>query len=189
MARICVFTGSSLGSDPAFAAGAKALGAELALRGHGLVYGGGRVGLMGVLAQAVLEGGGEVIGVIPRFMESKEVAHTGVTRLEWVESMHARKARMAELADAFVALPGGWGTLDELFEILTWAQLGLHAKPVALLNLCGFFDPLLAHLGAAVEAGFVRPSHHGLLQVAADPVALLAGLENLQPSPTHSKWV
>lgn len=189
MARICVFTGSSLGDDPAFAAGARALGAALPHRGHGLVYGGGRVGLMGVLAQAVLDGGGEVTGVIPRFMESKEVAHTGLTRLEWVDSMHARKARMAELADAFVALPGGWGTLDELFEILTWAQLGLHAKPVALLNLCGFFDPLLAHLRAAVQAGFVRTAHLDLLRVAADPAALLEGFENFRPSPMHSKWV
>ena len=188
MARICVFTGSSPGLDPRFEAGARAFGALLAQRGHGLVYGGGRVGLMGVVAQAVLDGGAEVLGVIPRFMESREVAHGGLATLEWVDSMHARKARMAELADAFVALPGGWGTLDELFEILTWAQLGLHAKPVALLNLAGFYDALLAHLDATSTAGFVREPHKGLLHVSADPAALLAHLENFHPSPLHSKW-
>lgn len=188
MARICVFTGSSEGRDPRFAAGARAFGAALAAGGHGLVYGGGRVGLMGLVAQAALDGGAEVLGVIPRFMEAREVAHLGLTKLEWVDSMHARKARMAELADGFVALPGGWGTLDELFEILTWAQLGLHAKPVVLLNLEGFFDPLLAHLRTTAEAGFVRDTHHALLQVAGDPAGALKFLENFRPSPLHSKW-
>ncbi len=188
MAQICVFTGSSSGRDPSFEAGARDFGGRLAARGHGLVYGGGRVGLMGILAQAVLAGGGEATGVIPRFMEVKEVAHTGLTRLEWVDSMHARKARMAELADAFVALPGGWGTLDELFEILTWAQLGLHQKPVALLNLGGFFDPLLEFLRAAVDAGFVRAAHHAFLHVEEDPESLLIKLTNFQPSSLHSKW-
>ncbi len=188
MAQICVFTGSSLGRDPVFEAEARAFGTGLAARGHGLVYGGGRAGLMGVLAQAVLDGGGEVTGVIPRFMEGRELAHASLSRLEWVDSMHARKARMAELADAFVALPGGWGTLDELFEILTWAQLGLHRKPVALLNAAGFFDPLLAHLRGAVSAGFVRDPHHGLLHVAEEPLALLAHLERVRPSEPPSKW-
>jgi uncharacterized protein (TIGR00730 family) len=188
MARICVFTGSSAGHDPGFQAGARAFGALLAERGHGLVYGGGRVGLMGTVAQAVVDGGGEVIGVIPRFMEAREVAHHGLAALEWVDSMHARKARMAELSDAFVALPGGWGTLDELFEILTWAQLGLHQKPVALLNLAGFFDPLLQYLDSARAAGFVREAHHGLLHVAAAPGALLDHLGNFRPTPPHSKW-
>jgi len=188
MARICVFTGSSSGLDPGFTEGAKAFGARLVARGHGLVYGGGRVGLMGTVAQAVLDGGGEAIGVIPRFMGAREVAHEGLSTLEWVDSMHARKARMAELADAFVALPGGWGTLDELFEILTWAQLGLHGKPVAMLNLGGFFDPLLAYLRSAQAAGFVKEGHHALLQVDADPEALLARLENFHPSPLHAKW-
>ena len=188
MAQICVFTGSSPGRDPRFQAGTRAFGAFLAARGHGLVYGGGRVGLMGVLAEAVLLGGGEVTGVIPRFMEVKEVAHTGLTRLEWVQSMHARKARMAELADAFVALPGGWGTLDELFEILTWAQLGLHAKPVAILNLEGFFDPLLEYLQKAVAAGFVREPHHALLRVAGDPEELWPHIEGNPLSTPPSKW-
>ena len=188
MARICVFTGSSPGLDPRFAEGARAFGELMAARGHGLVYGGGRVGLMGIVAEAVLAGGGEVMGVIPRFMEGKELANPGLSALEWVDSMHARKARMAELADAFVALPGGWGTLDELFEILTWAQLGLHAKPVALLNLAGFYDALLAHLEATRTAGFVREPQGGLLQVSADPEALLEHLENFRPSPLHSKW-
>jgi uncharacterized protein (TIGR00730 family) len=188
MARICVFTGSSPGRDPRLEEGGRDFGARLAARGYGLVYGGGRAGLMGVLAQAVLDGGGDVVGVIPRFMEAREVAHRGLAVLEWVDSMHARKARMAELADAFVALPGGWGTLDELFEILTWAQLGLHAKPVAMLNLAGFFDPLLAFLDSARDAGFVREGHHALLQVTSDPAALLDHLENFRPSPLHSKW-
>lgn len=188
MARICVFTGSSTGRDPCFEAGTRAFGALLAARGHSLVYGGGRGGLMGTLAQTVLEGGGEVTGVIPRFMEAREVAHTGLSALEWVDSMHARKARMAELSDAFVALPGGWGTLDELFEILTWAQLGLHAKPVAILNLAGFFDPLLEYLRTAMEAGFVRETHHSRLHVTGDPESLLDHLENVRPSPPPSKW-
>ncbi|MBI4912640.1 MAG: TIGR00730 family Rossman fold protein [Acidobacteria bacterium] len=188
MPRICVFCGSSSGSDPRFSEAAEAFGRLLARRGLGLVYGGGRVGLMGTLAQAALDQGGEVLGVIPRFMESREVAHPGLTHLEWVDSMHARKARMGTLADAFVALPGGWGTLDELFEVLTWAQLGLHAKPVALLNLAGFWDPLLAGLGHLVAAGFVRPAHRDLLRVHADPEALLDDLQNFRPSPLHSKW-
>lgn len=188
MARICVFTGSSSGCDPRFEEGARAFGALLAGRGHGLVYGGGSVGLMGALAQAVLEAGGHVTGVIPRFMEAREVAHRDLSALEWVDSMHARKARMAELSDAFVALPGGWGTLDELFEILTWAQLGLHEKPVAMLNLEGFFDPLLTFLRGAQEAGFVREGHHMLLHVTSDPQALFEHLENFRPSPLHSKW-
>jgi uncharacterized protein (TIGR00730 family) len=188
MARICVFTGSSSGKDPRFEAGARAFGSLIAARGHGLVYGGGKVGLMGAVAQAALARGGEVTGVIPRFMDVREVAHKGLTSLEWVDSMHARKARMAELSDAFVALPGGWGTLDELFEILTWAQLGLHAKPVALLNLEGFFDPLLSYLEAAKAAGFVREQHHDLLHVASNPEALLHHLENFRPSSLHSKW-
>jgi uncharacterized protein (TIGR00730 family) len=188
MARICVFTGSSSGRDSCFEVGARAFGAVLAARGHSLIYGGGRVGLMGVVAEAVLAGGGEVTGVIPRFMESREVAHTGLTGLEWVDSMHARKARMAELSDAFVALPGGWGTLDELFEILTWAQLGLHHKPVALLNLEGFFNPLLGFLRSAQEAGFVKAPHHALLHVSEEPGVLLDHLENVQPTPPPSKW-
>lgn len=188
MARICVFTGSASGHDPRFAQGARDFGAALARRGHGLVYGGGRVGLMGLVASAVLEGGGEVLGVIPRFMEAREVAHPGLTRLEWVDSMHARKARMAELADGFVALPGGWGTLDELFEILTWAQLGLHRKPVALLNLAGFYDPLLAHLAGASAAGFVRAGHGDLLRVAAEPEALWPHLEGGPGAEPLPKW-
>lgn len=188
MAQICVFTGSSAGRDPRFEAGVRAFGAALAARGHGLVYGGGRVGLMGALAESVLAAGGEVTGVIPLFMEAKEVAHTGLTRLEWVDSMHVRKARMAELADAFVALPGGWGTLDELFEILTWAQLGLHGKPVAVLNLEGFFDPLLEYLRKAVAAGFVREPHHALLHVALNPATLWPHLEDARSSAPPSKW-
>src|SRR5262245_12742237 len=142
MRRVCVFCGSSAGNRPEYADAARHLGAALARRGLGLVYGGGHVGLMGVVADAVLRAGGEVIGVIPQALVERELAQAGLTRLEVVDTMHQRKARMADLADAFVALPGGFGTCDELFEILTWSQLGLHARPVGLLNVAGFFDPL-----------------------------------------------
>lgn len=188
MAMICVFCGSSSGSDPRFSEGARAFGSLLAARGHGLVYGGGRHGLMGAVAEGALAGGAEVVGVIPDFMGERELAHPGLSRLEWVDSMHARKARMGELSDAIVALPGGWGTLDELFEALTWAQLGLHAKPIGLLNLLGFFDPLLEAVHSAVAAGFVKAGHSGLLRAHREPEALLADLENFHPSSLHSKW-
>src|SRR4051812_49148308 len=144
--RVCVFCGSNPGARPEYAAAARAVGRALAERGRGLVYGGGNVGLMGVCADAALAAGGEVIGVIPDALQTAEVAHGGLTRLHVVRTMHERKALMADLSDAFAALPGGFGTLDELFEILTWAQLGIHAKPVAILNVAGFFDPLLAML-------------------------------------------
>lgn len=173
---MAVYCGARLGQDPVYADAARALGARLACRGLGLVYGGGRVGLMGVLADAVLEAGGEAIGVIPEFMMAREVAHDGLTALHVVDSMHARKARMAALADAFVALPGGLGTLDELVEMLTWAQLGLHAKPCGLLNVRGYFDGLLAFVDHAAREGFVRPGHHALLTPDDDPERLLTAL-------------
>src|SRR5436309_4231437 len=140
----------------------------MALRGIGLVYGGGHIGLMGILADAVLAAGGEAIGVIPQNMIDKELAHGKLTKLHVVSTMHQRKALMADLADGFAALPGGFGTADELFEILTWAQLGLHAKPVGLLNVAGYFDPLLAWVEQGVREGFLRPEHRGLLATAAD---------------------
>ncbi|HEV3083366.1 MAG TPA: TIGR00730 family Rossman fold protein, partial [Gemmataceae bacterium] len=144
MTTVCVFCGSRSGGQPLYAAAARQLGISLVARGMDLVYGGGHVGLMGILADAVLRGGGEVVGVIPQALVERELAQEGLTRLEVVDTMHQRKAAMADLADAFAALPGGYGTADELFEILTWAQLGMHAKPIGLLNISGFFDPLLA---------------------------------------------
>lgn len=163
MRAVCVFCGSLPGDDPRYAEDAGALGRELAGRGLRLVYGGARVGTMGVLADAALAAGGTVVGVIPRHMARGEVAHGGLTELHVVGSMHQRKALMAELADGFVALPGGLGTLDELAEILTWAQLGLHAKPVALLDRHGYFDHLLRFVDHAVAEGFVRARHRSLL--------------------------
>src|SRR2546421_2418842 len=154
MRRVCVFCGSRTGTAPVYAEEARRLGAALCRRGLGLVYGAGNIGLMGVLADAVLAHGGEVIGVIPRALVDKELAHAGLTQLHIVETMHQRKALMEQLADAFVALPGGYGTGDELFEILTWAQLHIHAKPIGLLNVAGYFDALLAWLNHTVAEGF-----------------------------------
>lgn len=174
--RICVFTGASRGLRPAHAGAAQLFGAELCRRGHGLVYGGGHVGLMGVLADVVLECGGEVIGVIPRNLMDRELAHSRVTDLQVVPDMHSRKARMAEQADAFVALPGGIGTLEELFEVWTWAQLGLHNKPIGLLNVEGFFDHLLAFCDQMVADGFLPAPSRAQLVVNDAADALLDGL-------------
>lgn len=186
--RVCVFCGSSPGAGPDFTRAARELGAELAARRWGLVYGGARVGLMGALADAVLAGGGEAIGVIPASLVEREVAHEGLTALEVVDSLHQRKLRMAELADGFVALPGGMGTLDELFEVLTWAQLGLHAKPVGVVNVGGYFDSLLAHLDHTVERRFVRPEHRDLVLAEGEPAALLDALTAWTPRPVE-KWL
>jgi uncharacterized protein (TIGR00730 family) len=155
---------------------AAALGVLLVRHGYGLVYGGGHVGLMGSIADAVLQAGGEVIGVIPEAMVSRELAHTNVTHLHVVPSMHARKARMAELADAFIAMPGGYGTFEELFEIITWAQLGLHQKPIGLLNVAGYFDALIMMFEHAITEGFIRAAHRQLTVVATQPAALLEAL-------------
>jgi uncharacterized protein (TIGR00730 family) len=163
--RVCVFCGSKTGGAPRYAETARRLGSLLARRKLGLVYGGGNIGLMGVLADAVLDHGGEVIGVIPRFLVDKELGHGGVTKLVTVESMHERKAMMAEYSNAFIALPGGFGTADELFEILTWRQLHLHDKPIGLLNLGGFFNPLLDWLEVMVREGFVKQSNRDLIVV------------------------
>ncbi len=190
MRRLCVFCGSSSGNGEVYAASARRLGESLAARGLVLVYGAGHVGLMGVLADAVLGAGGEVIGVIPQALVDKELAHRGLTKLHVVETMHQRKALMADLADAFLALPGGFGTADELFEILTWAQLGLHAKPIGLLNVAGFFDPLLAWLDHTVRQGFVREEHRRLLLEAADAERLLGLLQQPQPArQMPEKWL
>jgi uncharacterized protein (TIGR00730 family) len=188
MKRVCVFAGSSLGSRPAYESFARALGAALAARRVDLVYGGARVGLMGIVADAVLAGGGQVIGVIPAALVAREVAHNGLTDLRVVNSMHERKALMADLADAFIALPGGWGTCDEFFEILTWGQLGLHQKPCGLLNVDGYFDRLLGFVTHSIDEGFVRQEHGKLISVADDPRLLLDMLETNQP-PVVEKWL
>ena len=189
MRRVCVFCGSSSGTRPEYAGAARRFGAALAGRGLGLVYGGGHVGLMGVLADAVLDAGGEVVGVIPQALVDKELAHGGLTELLVVGTMHQRKALMADRADAFAALPGGFGTADELFEVLTWAQLGLHAKPVGLLNVAGFFGPLLGWVDVAVREGFLRPEHRDLLTVADEPEALLDLLRRRRSGPVPPKWI
>jgi len=173
MKRVCVFCGSSEGGRPAYAEAARRLGAELAARGLGLVYGGCAVGLMGVLADAVLGHGGEVIGVIPEPLVTRELAHTRLTELRIVGSMHERKATMVSLADGFIALPGGLGTLDETFEVLTWAQLRIHTKPVGVLNVDGYWEGLRRLLGHAVDERFVRPEHAALLLFADSPADLL----------------
>jgi hypothetical protein len=184
---VCVFTGSSPGARPAYAEAARALGAELAGRGLRLVYGGASVGLMGAVADAALAAGGEVVGVIPQHLVDREVAHTGLTDLRVTGSMHERKALMAELSSAFVALPGGFGTLEELFEVLTWSQLGLHAKPCGLLDVAGYWAPLRAFADHSVAEGFVRPAHRELLLAGTDPAALLDDLAAWRPAAVP-KW-
>jgi uncharacterized protein (TIGR00730 family) len=170
---VAVYCGSNPGARPAYADAARRLGRLLGERSLGLVYGGGNVGLMGILADAALGAGARVVGVIPEALVARELAHGGLTELRVVGSMHERKAMMAELADAFIALPGGLGTLDELFEVWTWAQLGLHARPIGLLDVEGFFQPLVAHLDRAVTEGFVRPQHRAMVVIEREPERLL----------------
>ncbi len=186
--RVCVFCGSNRGARPSFAATAADLGTTLAAKGIGLVYGGGQVGLMGVVADAALAAGGIVTGVMPDALVAKEIAHTGLSELRVTGSMHERKALMAELADGFIALPGGLGTFDELCEVLTWGQLGLHAKPVVLLDVDGFWTPFGALLDGAVAAGFLRPHHRELAHLAGSVGEALALLESPPPPPLH-KWI
>ena len=183
--RVCVFCGSSQGTNPAYNEAARTLGQLLAQRGLELVFGAGHIGLMGVLADAVIAAGGKTSGVIPRSMVERELAHTGLDHLHIVETMHERKALMADLADAFIALPGGFGTADELFEILTWAQLGIHQKPVGLVNIAGFFDPLLAWLDRTVADGFLKPNHRRLLIDAATVTEVLDKLGRFVPVETQ----
>jgi hypothetical protein len=187
--RLCVFCGSSGGRAPVYAEAARALGQELVRRGLGLVYGGGSLGLMGAIADATLAAGGEVTGVIPRGLRRKEQAHAGVTALHVVGSMHERKALMARLADGFVALPGGLGTLEEILEILTWAQLGIHRKPVGLVNVAGYWDGLLTLVRHAVREGFVRPVFAALLLVETDPGALLDRMAVWRPPDGPRPWL
>ena len=186
--RICVFCGSQAGHDARYAEAARRFGHVLAESGVALVYGGGSVGLMGVLADAALERRGDVIGVIPQALARKELLHVGVSDMRVVPDMHARKALMAELSDGFVALPGGFGTFEELFEVITWAQLGIHRKPVGLLNVAGSFNPLSNMIEHAVETGFLRPEHRRLISVSSSVEELLPTLA-LQEPPTLPKWM
>lgn len=184
MRQVCVFCGSSFGNDPAYAAMAAAMGRRIAERGLGLVYGGGAVGLMGVVADAAMAAGGQVIGVIPEALLKFEVGHSDLTELRVVKDMHERKATMAELSDAFIALPGGIGTLEELFEIWTWGQLGLHGKPLGFLDVAGYYEGLHAFLDHATEAGFVKRRHRAMTAVQQSPDALLDLLAAYQPPET-----
>jgi uncharacterized protein (TIGR00730 family) len=188
MRTVCVFCGSSKGSRQEYIDAARRLGQLVAGRGLDLVFGGGHIGLMGVVADAALGAGGRVVGVIPQALMDRELAHRGLSELHVVGTMHQRKALMADLSDAFVALPGGYGTLDELFEILTWAQLGIHGKPIGLLNVSGFFDPLLAWVQHACAEGFLRRQHVETLRVAAGVEELLAALTMPEVGPPVAKW-
>ena len=188
LAAVCVFCGSSPGADPAYFAAAQATGQAIAGRGLALVYGGAKVGLMGAVADAALAAGGEVFGVLPRGLAAKELAHTGLTRLEVVDSMHERKARMAELSDGFVALPGGIGTLEEIFEIWTWGQLGFHAKPAGFLNIGGFYDPLKAFLDHMTDQAFMKAMHRDMALFAQSPGDILDAFGAYQP-PKVDKWM
>ena len=186
--RLAVFCGSNPGARPDYIAAARSLCKLLCERGIGIVYGGSNVGLMAALADTMLDELGDIIGVIPRMLVQREVANTALTDLRIVESMHERKAMMAELADGFVALPGGIGTLEEFFEIWTWGQLGMHQKPCGLLNVAGYFDPLLEFLDRAVAEKFVRDVHRAMVVVESDPAKLLARFESYQP-PRVVKWI
>ena len=188
MRSVCVFCGSSTGNDPAYAGAARNLGRAIVESGSTLVYGGGHVGLMGVVADAALQAGGEVVGVMPKTLVDREIAHTGLTKLHVVGSMHERKALMADLSDGFVALPGGNGTLEEFFEVLTWAQLGEHNKPCGLLNVSGYYGPLLAVFDNMVENGFLKGEHREIVLVETGPRELLGRLGSYQPPKTH-KWI
>ena len=186
--KICVYCGSSPGRNPAYSDAASALANELCARGIGLVFGGGAVGVMGVVADAMLKTGGEVVGVIPKALAKKEVAHYGLSELHVVASMHERKAMMAELADGFIALPGGWGTLEEIFEMLTWAQLGFHEKPCGLLNIEGYYDDLIGFLENSFEQKFVKELYRPLLMKADKPAVLLDQFSGYK-APKVRKWM
>ncbi len=188
MRRLCVFSGSSPGGHPAYAQSAEELGRALAGQGIGVVYGGAEVGLMGTIADAALEAGGEVVGVIPQALVDREIAHTGLSELHVVGSMHERKAKMAELSDGFVALPGGMGTLEELFEVYTWTQLGLHSKPLGLLDVRGYYTQLAAFLDHAVAERFVTAEHREMLVVEQRAEALIEAFRRWRP-PVRTKWI
>ncbi|WP_028210427.1 TIGR00730 family Rossman fold protein [Paraburkholderia mimosarum] len=187
MKAVCVYCGSSPGANPIHTEAAQAFGRALVAANLALVYGGGKVGLMGVIADTVMAGGGRAIGVIPELLVDKEVGHAGLTELHVVPDMHQRKKMMADFSDAFVALPGGAGTLEELFEVYTWAQLGYHRKPVGVLNIGGFYDPLMGLLDHTVREGFMRQTYRDMLQTDSDPVALIAKLKRYH-APAKDKW-
>ena len=188
MKRICVFCGSSPGVRPEYADAARAMGRALAEREIGLVYGGGRVGLMGIVADTVMQGGGEAIGVIPDALMRREVGHAALTELHVVGSMHERKQMMADLSDGFIALPGGYGTFEEFCEVITWSQLGIHPKPCGLLNAVGYYDALLAMFDHGVAEGFIRPQHRALVLTEADPGSLIERMRTFVP-PDAEKWI
>ncbi|MHB8295019.1 MAG: LOG family protein [Acidimicrobiales bacterium] len=188
MRAVCVFSGSNPGLRAEYLAAAQALGTEIATRGMRLVYGGASVGLMAAVADAALAAGGDVVGVIPRHLVDAEISHRGLTELRVTSTMHERKAKMAELSDGFVALPGGLGTLEEIVEALTWSQLGLHAKPCSFLDTAGYYQPLLAFLDHAVAECFVLPAHRDLVLSGTDPGALLASMATWVPPPASDKW-
>ena len=188
MKKVCVYCGSSPGAQPEYAKAARELGRVLASEGLGVIYGGSNVGLMGQLADGALEGGGEVIGVIPKMFVNKGIDHWGLTEVRVVDSMHERKAIMAELGDAFIALPGGMGTLEEFFEVLTWAQLGIHRKPCGLLNVCGYYDRLIDFLNHTVAERFIRRDHRSMILVADTPTALLEKFQEYR-APVVEKWI
>lgn len=188
LSSVCVFCGANFGADPAYAEAAANFGQLVADRGLRLVYGGANVGLMGVIADAALASGGEVIGVLPEALVAREIGHPGITRLEVVPDMHTRKARMAELSDAFVALPGGIGTMEEIFEVWTWGQLGFHSKPVGFLNVGGYYDLLAGFFERAVRDQFLQQPHRDMLLVGSDSAALLDAFATYQP-PTVEKWI
>lgn len=188
MKRLCVYCGANPGAKPEYMEAARQLGQELVKRNIDLVYGGASVGIMGEIADTVLAQGGEVIGVIPQALVDKEVSHNGLTELIVVKSMHERKAVMADHSDGFIAMPGGLGTMEELFEVLTWAQLGFHNKPCSLLNVLSYYDPLIQFIDHAVEQQFIRTIHRGLLLTESEPADLLDALENYQPSHID-KWI
>ena len=188
MKRVTVFCGSSLGTDEVFKEQAFALGQTLAMEKIGLVYGGANIGLMGAIADGALSKGGEVIGVLPYFLQEKEIAHTGLTSLVLVETMHERKTKMNDLSDGVIALPGGFGTLEEFFEMLTWAQLGLHKKPVAILNVGGFYDSLIALVQTMVDKGFLKKANQEMLLVSDNIKDLLNRMKNYS-SPVIGKWI
>lgn len=189
MKRVCVYCGSGVGAETGYAEAARSLGRALVREGIGLVFGGGRIGMMGILAETVLAGGGEVVGVIPEHLREKGLALESVTSLRVVDGMHSRKALMADLADAFIALPGGFGTAEEFFEILTWAQIGLHAKPCGLLNVDGYFDHLVRFVDHAVGEEFIAPAHRALLLVDEEPDALLRRLASHKAAtPDKAGW-
>lgn len=189
MKNVCVYCGSSDKMHPDYMTAAREMGAVIARRGLRVIYGAGSTGLMGAVADGALEAGGEVIGVIPEYFNTPQLAHNGLTQLEVVDTIHQRKARMAEIADAFTALPGGYGTFEELFEILTWAQIGLHTKPIGLLNTRGYFDPLVEMVDHARREGFIYAEHRALFEVAGRADELLARLENHNPPEGLERWM